>query len=123
MQAVTSRETPSAAPVAGAPSSIDRRSGLTRAEFIRTYRDPLRPVILTDATRDWPALTKFNFDFFKNQLGDREVLIRNKTYRLGEFIDLLLSSTREQPAPYPCKLNLRAEFADLAADVAPRFDL
>jgi hypothetical protein len=81
------------------------------------------PVVLTDATRDWPALKKFSFDFFKRHHGEREVLIRNQKYKLAEFIDLLLASTRERPAPYPCKLNLRQEFADLVPDVSPRYDL
>ncbi len=79
-------------------------------------------MILTDATKGWPALAKFTFDFFKNQVGERPVTIGKKKYRLGEFIDVLLASSLENPAPYPCKLNLRAEFADLAAD-APRYDL
>ena len=119
MQAVSESQPQTiAAPVA----TIDRRTGLSRAEFIRQYRDPLRPVILTDATRDWPALKTFNFEFFKKELGDREVVIRNKKYRLGEFIDLLLTSTRENPAPYPCKLNLRKEFAELVPTFS-RYDL
>src|ERR1700732_4456658 len=104
MQAVVASEPkPAETPLPG----IDRRSGLTRDEFIRRYRDPLIPVILTDATRDWPALKTFNFEVFKTRMGDREVIIGNKKYRLGTFIDLLLASTPENPAPYPCKLNLR----------------
>ncbi len=106
-----------------AATGIERVAGLSTAEFIRRYRDPLKPVILTDATRSWPALSKFSFEFFKSQFGQREVIIGNKKYRLGDFIDLLLASTREHPAPYPCKLNLRRDFADLAADVEPRYDL
>jgi histone arginine demethylase JMJD6 len=106
-----------------AAEGIDRRTGLSRAEFIRLYRNPKRPVILTDATRDWPARSKFTFEFFKSQMGEREVLIRNKTYKLGAFIDQLLASTAENPAPYPCKLNLRDGFSDLAPDVSPRYDL
>jgi histone arginine demethylase JMJD6 len=105
-----------------AAATIERRSGLSRAQFIAEYRNPQRPVILTDVTKHWPALSKFTFDFFKNEVGDREVIIRSKKYKLGDFIDLLLASTRENPAPYPCKLDMRQEFADLAAD-APRYEL
>ena len=77
--------------------TIDRRSGLTRDEFIYHYRDRLLPVILTDAMKDWSAPAKFTFEFFKEQLGDREVIIDSKKYKLGELIDVLLSSTREKP--------------------------
>ncbi len=31
---------------------IDRRSGLSLKEFYREYRDPGKPVVLTDATGD-----------------------------------------------------------------------
>jgi len=102
--------------------TVERRAGLSREEFIRRYRNPRVPVVVTDATRDWPALTKLTFAFLKERWGEREVVIGNKKYKLGEFIELLLSSTREKPAPYPCKLNVRKEFAELAADF-PRYDL
>ncbi len=87
--------------------TIDRAAGLSRGEFIRRHRDPKRPVILTDAIKDWPALAQFTFDFFKRTHGGRTVVIGNKKYLLGDFIDLLLQSTPQKPAPYPCKLNLR----------------
>src|SRR5438105_2514633 len=122
MQAVSASESMTSSPTPARLAAIDRRGGLSRAEFIREYRDPHVPVILTDASKDWPALAKFTFAFFKTKLGERDVTIRGKKYKLGEFIDILLTSTRDKPAPYPCKLNARAEFADLAAD-APRYDL
>lgn len=105
-----------AAPV----TAVDRRAGLSKAEFVREYRNPGRPVILTDATRAWPALGKFTPSFFREQLGDRAVTIRGERHRLRDFLDRLERSTPDNPAPYPCKLDLRTDFADLAADVAPR---
>ena len=123
MQAVATRETQSGPRDKEMPAAaaIDRVAGLSRGEFIRQYRAPKLPVILTDATKGWPALSQFTFDFFKQTHGDRTVVIGNKKYQLGEFIDLLLQSTPQAPAPYPCKLNLRADFADLAG-AAPRFE-
>ena len=103
--------------------TIERRGNLSVAEFIRDYRDPLKPVILTDATKDWPALKTLRFETLKERFGARDVVIGNKKYKLGDFIDLLLASSVEKPAPYPCKLNLRADFADLAPEVQPRYDL
>jgi hypothetical protein len=101
---------------------VGRCARLSIAEFIREYRDPKKPVILTDATRHWQAHKKFSFDFFKSELGHREVVIDGKTYRLREFIDLLLASNEKSPAPYPCKLNVRRDFADLAPHF-PRYGL
>jgi hypothetical protein len=56
-------------------------------------------------------------------MGDREVFIRGKRYSLADFLGVLLNSTRENPAPYPCKLDLRDTFADLVPDVTPRYEL
>lgn len=39
--------------------NVDRRSGLTAAEFRATYEAANRPVVLTDGAAGWPALTKW----------------------------------------------------------------
>jgi hypothetical protein len=105
---------------AAASTRVDRRSDLSYAEFVNEYRNPGRPVIFTDLTRDWAALGKFTPDLFRRQLGDRPVTIRGKTYRLAEFLDLLEASSAGAPAPYPCKLDLRGPYADLVPDIQPR---
>jgi histone arginine demethylase JMJD6 len=109
----------SAAP---ALTSVDRRRQLSYADFVAEYRNPNRPVIITDAIKDWPALGKFTPEFFQAHCGDRPVPIGDRHYKLGDFLDLLLKSTPANPAPYPCKLDLRTAYADLAADV-PRYRL
>ena len=51
-----------------APSSkpwIDRRGNVDAAEFRRDYLQPRRPVVLTDALRQWPALREFTPEFFR----------------------------------------------------------
>lgn len=101
-------------------AGIERRRGLMYPEFVARYRNPGKPVIFTDLTKDWPALGKFSPEYFRTHHGHRQVKIGDQSYTLSAFLDLLQQSTHEQPAPYPCKLDLRAEFADLAKDVAPR---
>ncbi|KAJ3001028.1 hypothetical protein HDV02_000097 [Globomyces sp. JEL0801] len=46
--------------------NIDRRSNLSMKEFIEEYGIPNKPVILTDVVTKWPAMKKWNFDFFCN---------------------------------------------------------
>jgi hypothetical protein len=103
-----------------AVATVDRRSNLSYREFIYDYQRTGRPVIFTDLTRSWPALGKFTPQFLRTQHGHRPVTIRGKTYRLADFLDLLEQSSAEQPAPYPCKLDLRGPYAELAADIQPR---
>ena len=35
---------------------IERRTGLTRDEFIEQYLKPKKPVVFTDLAKDWPAM-------------------------------------------------------------------
>jgi len=99
---------------------IDRRTGLTHREFVKEYRNPGKPVIFTDLSKDWPARTKFTPEYLQEKFGDREIEIGGNSYTLNSLFDLLKNSTKENPAPYPCKLNVRKDFADLAPDISPR---
>ncbi len=100
--------------------SVDRRSGLTHRQFVNEYRNPGKPVILTDVSKIWKASTKFIPEYFQDNLGNREISISGKSYKLSEFIDILKNSTKENPALYPCKLNIRTDFSDLVPDISPR---
>ncbi|MGJ5628679.1 cupin-like domain-containing protein [Nostoc sp. CALU 1950] len=50
-------------------SSIDRRSNLSYDEFVREYASVGKPVIITDAMKDWKASTKWTMDFFRTEYG------------------------------------------------------
>ncbi|MHB1557022.1 MAG: cupin-like domain-containing protein [Isosphaeraceae bacterium] len=52
---------------------IERRHRPTRDEFLREYYASNRPVIITGAMDDWPAMTKWSLDYFTATCGDREV--------------------------------------------------
>lgn len=106
-----------------APTSdaVERRSGLGVREFITRYRNPLRPVILTDAARAWPLYGVASPDWFRQHHGDHRVRVRGRDYRLCELLDLLEHSSAEHPAPYPCKFEIAKTFGDLLGEVEPRF--
>jgi hypothetical protein len=38
---------------------IERRQAVPREEFFDRYRDANRPLILTEAMRNWPAMTRW----------------------------------------------------------------
>jgi hypothetical protein len=59
---------------------VDRRSGLSRKEFLHEYLRPGRPVIFTDMTRDWPAINKWTPDFFKEKYGNLPVSVYSSNY-------------------------------------------
>src|SRR3990167_5660890 len=48
--------------------NIDRRSGLTREEFVKYYEKTNRPVIITDAVPKWPAFNNPEREWSKENL-------------------------------------------------------
>lgn len=81
---------------------IDRRTGLTKNEFIKEYLEPKRPVVFTDLAKDWPATQKWTFEWLKENHGDLEVPLIDKNYhdtkkyfqiaktmKFGEYLDLI----------------------------------
>ncbi|HJU27241.1 MAG TPA: cupin-like domain-containing protein [Rhodanobacteraceae bacterium] len=98
-----------------------RRSGLGVEEFIAEYRNPRRPVILTDATREWPIYGRGAPEYFRQRYGDHKLKVWGADMRLAELLDLLDASTPEQPGPYPCKYEIARDFRDLLPEVTPRF--
>ncbi len=107
---------------AHASAAPARRSDLSLAEFITEYRDPRVPVILTDATRDWPIFGNGSPDYFRSRYGDHKVAVWGSDYRVGDLLDLLAASTVDQPGPYPCKYEIAKDFRALLPEVSPRFD-
>jgi hypothetical protein len=81
---------------------------LDPATFRRDYYVPQKPVVLRKLAQEWPALQKWNWDYFKQLVGDQRVALYNniksdaytpinkaddyKTF--GEYID----SIRKGPA-------------------------
>ena len=48
---------------------LERISGINRETFLKEYVKPGRPVIIEDYSKGWPALEKWNFEFFKSKAG------------------------------------------------------
>jgi hypothetical protein len=57
-------------------AEIDRRHRLSRNEFLRAYYSTNRPVIITGMMDNWPAVRKWNLDYFAENLGDRVVEVQ-----------------------------------------------
>jgi hypothetical protein len=55
---------------------IERRHRLPRAEFLEEYYSTNRPVIITGMMDDWPAMKRWNLDYFAQRFGDREVEVQ-----------------------------------------------
>lgn len=98
---------------------IEKRSNLSRQELLEKYIEPELPVVVTDATHDWSAMGKLTPDFFKAEYGHLTKEIKGKTYTLTQYINMMMESTPENPAPYPFNLNIRNHCPELLDDLKP----
>lgn len=83
--------------------AIERVEKLTKEEFIKNYYKPQKPVVITNQIEDWPAFSKWNFDFLREVAADKKVPLydsRKTDYTkkvnepdfvmtMGEYIDIL----------------------------------
>jgi len=101
--------------------SVEKKYGMTYKEFAKDHLFASKPVVIGDACKDWKAKDKFTPDFFKSEYGSRKVKVQGKHYKLEDFIDLMENATIENPAPYPCKLQIDRDYPELLPDISPRF--
>jgi len=116
-------------------TSIDRVHGLTRERFVREYLAPRRPVAVSGAMDDWPALARWDFAFFRSlaagagadtevevEVGDclREPTVRER-WRFADYVAAIaegrLPAAAPDRVPYLSVFPLFATFPQLRADV------
>ena len=70
--------------------SVERRGGVSRAELLERYYAANRPVVLTGAIDDWPALSRWGPEYFKATCGEALVEImsgrsRDPRYEINAY--------------------------------------
>jgi hypothetical protein len=82
---------------------IEKIGQITDREFKERYYKPGKPVVLTDLAKSWPAYQKWNWNYFKEIVGDKEVGIYNNLksdaftpvnkaddyIKFGDYIDIV----------------------------------
>ena len=82
---------------------VDTVERISSADFKRHYYDLKKPLVIKGLARDWPAYTKWNWDFFKSIVGGQEVGVYNNVksdaytpintaddyMKFGEYIDMI----------------------------------
>ncbi len=57
--------------------SVDKVERISPEDFKRKYYDTKVPVIITGLAKEWPAYKKWNWDYFINMVGEKEVGVYN----------------------------------------------
>ncbi|MES2274568.1 MAG: cupin-like domain-containing protein [Bacteroidota bacterium] len=100
-------------------TGVDRHANLGKHEFLNYYVRNSLPVVLTDAAKDWPAMKKFTPQYFKDNYAHITKVVDGVTYKMGDYIDLMLASTPEKRAPYPYNFDVEKTFPELMPDFLP----
>jgi len=113
---------------------IERRQNLSYEEFAKNYLYANKPLIVTDVLREWKALGRWSPAFFKQEFGKMKISLnddlkgkagykgnRDSTveYTMESFIDTVLSSSEDNPAPYFRNQILYDLFPSLKQDIEP----
>jgi len=116
---------------------VEKRSRVSRDEFIERYVRACRPVVLTDLARDWPAMQRWSFAEFKRRYGamtvqvqsgrdsDADFEVNKLRHRhdtnFGALLDRVQASgpTNDEYLTANNELLRRPEFAGLLDDVGP----
>jgi hypothetical protein len=105
---------------------------VTRKQFLREFVSGSKPVIFTELTLDWPARSRWSFDWLKQVHGD--VLVRTRSGKetnranfqlhaptLREYLDEVLSG--QTPHGYLANVDLTRAIPSLAQDFRfPNFE-
>lgn len=102
--------------------TVDKREHLSRKDFVNNYYNHCKPVVITDATRQWKAHASWNAEFFKNEFASRSVKVGGKKYTMKDFMEQVIASTPEHPSSYLNEVNIPDVFPELIADLLPYFE-
>ena len=106
---------------------VPRLSHIDKQGFLNGHFKPQTPVVIEQATQDWPAYSKWNFDYIREVAGDKVVPLYDDRpvdhregfnepharMKMSEYIDLL----RSEPTKYRIFLwNVLKEIPELRED-------
>lgn len=84
--------------------AVDRVESIRPEDFRAQYYAPMKPLVITGLSKQWPAFDKWNWDFFKSIVGSVEVGLYNNVksdaytpintaddyMKFGDYIDMIL---------------------------------
>jgi hypothetical protein len=88
---------------------VDRVDSICPEDFRDRYYAPMKPLVITGLSKQWPAYHKWNWDFFKSAVGNVEVGLYNNVksdaytpintaddyMKFGSYIDMIRNGPAE----------------------------
>lgn len=101
---------------------IQKKEAISYEEFMEEHYLPGVPLVFKNASRIWKANGLFSPDWFRENYGDRKTEVQGKAYAMREIMDMVEASTAENPAPYPCKYDIKEQLPELMPLISPDWD-
>jgi len=109
-------------------SSVDKVSSIEQNDFSDLYFKPLRPLVIQDLAKSWPASKKWTPDFFREQYGNKQVKVYDesfvaagkhymsklKTIPLSEYINTVMTTSKNLRM---FLYNIKSEIPELVDDI------
>src|ERR1700733_11008260 len=90
-------------------AQIDKVEEITDEDFKRNYYTPMKPLVIKGLAKNWPAYSKWNWDYFKKVVGEVKVGVYNNVksdaytpintaddyMKFGQYIDMVRSGPAE----------------------------
>jgi len=107
---------------------VEKVSLIEKKDFSDSYFKPLRPLVIKDLAKSWPALEKWTPDFFREQHGNKQVKVyddsfvaagkhymsRLKTISLSEYINTVMTTSQDLRM---FLYNIKSEIPELVDDI------
>ena len=89
--------------------AVDRVDTISAEDFRDRYYAPMKPLVITGLSKQWPAYQKWNWDYFKSIVGQVEVGVYNNVksdaytpintaddyMKFGDYIDMVRKGPAE----------------------------
>jgi len=98
--------------------SIAVETDINHRDFVRKYISKGRPVLLKGVLKQLPA-GRWTPESLKEKYADKLFEVDRMQVRFGDFVDGVLASTPDNPAPYMRNVGVEANFPELIADLQP----
>lgn len=107
---------------------VDKVSLIEQKDFSALYFKPLRPLVIQDLAKSWPASAKWSPDFFREKYGNKQVKVYDenfviagkyymnklKTIPLNEFINTVMTTSKNLRM---FLYNIKSEIPELVDDI------
>ena len=98
---------------------VEKVGDISHAEFIERFYKPGIPVVFKNASKVWKARDTFTPNWFRQRFGERTLEKDGATYTMSQILDLIESSTKDNPAPYPFIFDIPTQLPELAEYIKP----